>query len=293
MVQAFLGSFPRHTVETSDGRTSVQYTNASSDKQGRIWGIVQTLLYWIRDGKLCPSIGTEETSGSMASGRETRRHMINFKWTRRLSKLRYEEIRPFVSQFRTYINAMGLNEVEAYMMLVQHCDQHPLLFIEALHENTPIASILDRLEADCKPPKSPQIRALLKLQQKRNEPLHEYTLRFNHVAAASGASQSRKKEVYLESLNNTWKVTTRSIVATDASINYNQLKQKLLEIAGPGEGDDMELNLVDKEEKVMHLEQSHVDGRGQIKFATDFTRMQELLATIETSVKNSTGWPII
>lgn len=289
LVHSFLDSFPASTVSTDEaGTTLVSYANATSPDQGQVWGILQTVLCWIRDGRFSPQAGPAGPSGPPGAHTDVRRPMVNFKWTRRLTKLRYEEVRPFISQFRTYIETMGLNDREAYMMLVQHCDQHPLLFVEALPDTISVLDMLTRLETHCKPTQSTQFRQLLAMRQKKGESIADYTLRFDHAALTSGANQARKKEAYLESLHTSWKVMARSMAVMDATLTFDDLKQRLMEVAGTSDNDAMELDFLDRQEGGLVLDQVQVDSRGQIKFPVDFNRMQELLSTIETSVAKNT-----
>lgn len=171
------------------------------------------------------------------------RHMTSVKWTKGLSKLRHKEVRSFVLMFRSFRNASGMSEEELKLTLLQSLDGEALQLVSPIAELSTVTEILERLLNRVRPSESVLVKKLMETKQRIRESIYDFCARFQLIASElTTYADSRIRDMLIESLNETWRMTSRSLVMSDPMISVEELTRKLMESEGTDVADRMEVD---------------------------------------------------
>lgn len=173
----------------------------------------------------------------------TSARVMNVRWDRKLSKLAYKEVKSFVSLFRAYADASALSEQELKLLLLQSLEGDVFQFVSPMCEDADVAEILQRLILRVRPSQSTIVKKLLQMTQRSSESVWDYGARFQALSQELQAhSDSRIRDIFVEGLNNSWRMTARSLVLQATDISLTDLLSKMRELEGHDAADVMEID---------------------------------------------------
>lgn len=165
------------------------------------------------------------------------------RWTKQLSRLSYGEVKTFVTLFKAYLQAANLSEAEAKLTLLQSMEGEALQLLAGLSTQMDTHELLEQLMKRVRPSDTVLEGKLLKIKQKPSEAVQDYFNRFQLIASdLSGYSDERKRDVFMNNLNATWKMTARSLWLPNKTISLTDLAQGLMDLEGSDYADKMEID---------------------------------------------------
>jgi len=193
------------------------------------------------------------------------RHVSSVKWTKNLTKLRHKEVRNFVSLFKSFQAASGMSEDELKLTLLQSLDGDALQLIAPVAEMSTVTEILERLLNRVRPSQSILLKKLMETRQKVRESVYDFGARFQAISSELPTySDSRIRDMLIESLNETWKMTARSLVMANPHIAVEELLHKLMELEGTDAADRMEIDHVSMLKRPQYEEMDGYREVGQV-----------------------------
>ena len=211
-----------------------------------------------------------------------RRRMSSIRWNKTLSRLKYSEVRSFVTLFRAYLNAANIPEEEAKILLLQSLEGEAMTLVVAVANRGTSEDILNKLMSRVKPSRSAIMKKLFETRQKTSESILDFSARFHLLTDDLPAyTDSRIRDISVENVGSQWKMTARSIIMMDANISLYGLVQKLMQLEGPDFADRMDIDCVrlraEQEEACSYddvgVQEASVNRIGQ-RGMIDFTRIR-------------------
>ena len=198
------------------------------------------------------------------------------RWTKHLTRLSYGEVKTFVTLFKAYLQAAGLSEAEAKLTLLQSLEGEALKLLAGMSTQMDTRELLEQLMKRVRPSDTVLEGKLLKIKQRPSEAVQDYFNRFQLIASdLSGYSDERKRDVFMNNLNATWKMTARSLWLPNKNIPLTDLAQGLMDLEGSDYADKMEIDHVgmklemadvDLEDKLDTVDIAQVVTNGRIDF---------------------------
>lgn len=145
------------------------------------------------------------------------------RWSKVIRSLTFEAVRPWTSQFTSYLDIVSLSDAKEKMLLIQHLEGGPLNFMEAIADENTSRECIDKLLLYVCPSHASIMRKLLYLKQSPKESISVFVIKFKNSAIGSGMKEERLREAFLEAFIPSWRQQARAILASDAGIDNAEL----------------------------------------------------------------------
>lgn len=157
------------------------------------------------------------------------------RWSRRLAKIEYREVKNFVKQFTDFVNVTKICDSVAKLLLLQHLDGPALAFAESTPDKA-WQDILKEMAARVRPSRHVVLNELVSCKQNRHEKIRDFALRFysildEHPELSTASDEIRA--ILIDLLTPYWQATARSIVFQNPEINIESLFKGMTDIEGP------------------------------------------------------------
>lgn len=122
------------------------------------------------------------------------------RWSKVLKQYYWEQVRPWVTQFTTFLKNVELTEGQTKVLLLQHVEGPVLAFIETLVEDNNVLPYLNPLLQYGKLSDASIMRKLFQVKQASRESVVAIVIRFGAASLELGVSEDRLREAFLNTL---------------------------------------------------------------------------------------------
>lgn len=119
-------------------------------------------------------------------------------------------VRPWVTQFVSYLSTVDLSSPQRKMVMIQHLEGPPLPLVEVVINQGPVQHALDQLLNYLKLSAASVLRKLFYLKQRPWETISQFVLKFRSDAINLGVLEERLKEAFIEALSRSGNSRPRS-----------------------------------------------------------------------------------